>query len=75
MNLDRDEHVHFYSVDRQVLEPALSSSTPDFEDAVQAASATAQGLDALVTRDKGFKTELIPVLSVEDVLRQIVEDK
>ncbi len=75
MNLDRDEHVHFYSVDRQVLEPALSSSTPDFEDAVQAACAAAQGLDALVTRDADFATGLIPLLSVDDVLKQVAENE
>ncbi|MEM6253755.1 MAG: PIN domain-containing protein [Cyanobacteria bacterium P01_D01_bin.156] len=57
-------------VNRQVLELALNSSTPDFEDAVQAACAAIQNLDALVTRDGGFKTELIPVLSISEALKQ-----
>ena len=58
-------------VNRQVLELALSSSTPDFEDAVQAACVAIQGLDALVTRDADFITELIPLLSISDVLQQV----
>jgi hypothetical protein len=38
------------SVDRAVLEVALTSRLRDFEDAVQVACAIAQSLDAIVTR-------------------------
>ncbi|MBE9066307.1 PIN domain-containing protein [Leptolyngbya cf. ectocarpi LEGE 11479] len=62
-------------VNRQVLELALCSSTPDFEDAVQAACAITQGLDALVTRDADFVTELVPLLSVSEFLKQVAENE
>nr|WP_199250118.1 PIN domain-containing protein [[Phormidium] sp. ETS-05] len=59
-------------VDRGVLESALNSNLVDFEDAVQVFSAVAQRLDAIVTRDaKGFSRSPIPVLSVQQLLRQV----
>lgn len=58
-------------VDRGVLELALASDTPDFEDAVQAASAISQGLNALITRDTDFSAASIPVLSVRQWLEQL----
>jgi predicted nucleic acid-binding protein len=39
-------------VNRAVLESAFGSSLVDFEDAVQIACAVAQGLDAILTRDR-----------------------
>ena len=56
-------------VDRSVLELALASATLDFEDAVQIACASVQGLDALITRDAKLSTTLVPVLSVSQVLQ------
>ncbi|MBD2092661.1 PIN domain-containing protein [Microcoleus sp. FACHB-1515] len=59
-------------VDRAVLELAFDSGLPDFEDAVQISSAVAQGLEAIVTRDaQGFSSSSIPVLSIQDLLRQV----
>lgn len=49
-------------VDRSVLELALASTTLDFEDAVQIACASIQGLDAIVTRAAELSTTLVPVL-------------
>lgn len=59
-------------VDRGVLENALNSNIPDFEDAVQMFGAVAQKLDAIVTRDsKDFLGSPIPVLSVQELLLQV----
>ncbi|MFP4100450.1 PIN domain-containing protein [Coleofasciculus sp.] len=59
-------------VDRAVLEVALTSGIRDFEDAVQAACAIAQNLDAIVTRDtEDFSNATVPVLSVSQLLEQL----
>ncbi|MDS3862026.1 PIN domain-containing protein [Thermosynechococcaceae cyanobacterium BACA0444] len=58
-------------VDRSALELALTSTTLDFEDAVQIACASTQSLDAIVTRDAYFSTSLVPVLSVSQVLQKL----
>ncbi len=43
------------TVDRSVLEAAIASNLPDFEDAVQLACAIFENLDAIITRDnQGF---------------------
>lgn len=39
-------------VNRRIMEAAFASNLRDFEDAVQLACATAQSLDAIVTRDR-----------------------
>jgi hypothetical protein len=54
-----------------VLELALASTTSDFEDAVQIACTSIQGLDAIVTRDAELSTTLVAVLSVSQVLQQL----
>lgn len=60
------------SVDRTVIEIALQSGLKDFEDAVQVATSIARGLDAIVTRNsKDFVNEVIPILTVNDLLQQI----
>lgn len=60
------------SINRAVLESAFNSGLPDFEDAVQIFCAVAQGLDAIVTRDaQGFLSSPVPVLSVQESLRQL----
>lgn len=59
------------SVDRPVLELALTSATPDFEDAVQVACAFTQGLDAIITRDANFSATLVQVLSISEVMQQL----
>lgn len=58
-------------VDRFVLELALAFTTSDFEDAVQIAGASVQGLDAIVTRDAELSTTLVPVLSIRQVLQAL----
>lgn len=58
-------------VDRNVLESAFNSNLADFEDAVRIFSAVAQGLEAIVTRDEGFSSSSIPVLSVQELLQQV----
>ncbi|MBW4622061.1 MAG: PIN domain-containing protein [Cyanosarcina radialis HA8281-LM2] len=59
-------------VNRAILESAFASGLIDFEDAVQIACAIAQGFDAIATRDADFSSTLIPVLTVEEVLQQIL---
>ncbi len=59
-------------VDRAVLESAFNSGLTDFEDAVQIFCAVAQGLDAILTRDKrGFVSSPVPVLSIGALLQQL----
>jgi predicted nucleic acid-binding protein len=59
-------------IDRAVLESAFNSGLVDFEDAVQIFGAVAQGLDAILTRDnQGFLSSPIPVLSIQELLRQL----
>ena len=59
-------------VTQSILETAFDSGLPDFEDAVQIACAVDQNLDAIVTRNpKDFQTDLIPVLSIADLLHQL----
>jgi predicted nucleic acid-binding protein len=59
-------------IDRAVLESAFNSGLVDFEDAIQIFSAVAQGLDAILTRDtKGFLSSPVPVISVQELLRQL----
>ncbi|AFZ30343.1 PilT protein domain protein [Gloeocapsa sp. PCC 7428] len=58
-------------VNRAVLESAFASDLTDFEDAIQLACAVTQELDALTTRDTGFSSRLISVLTVGEVLQQL----
>lgn len=58
-------------VNRAVLETALTFGMPDFEDAVQVASGVTQRLDAIVTRDRGFVSTSIPVLSVAQFFQKL----
>lgn len=63
------------TVDRTILETAISSNLPDFEDAVQLACAMALNLDAIVTRDtQGFAGATLPILSAGDVLQLLSEN-
>lgn len=59
-------------VNRVVLESALGLGWIDFEDAVQVACAVAQGLDAIVTRDRqDFSNSPVTVLSVQELLLRL----
>ncbi|NEU71398.1 PIN domain-containing protein [Hassallia byssoidea VB512170] len=60
------------TVNRAIVESAFTSGRDDFEDAVQIACAVAQGLEAILTRDRqGFQSSAVPVLSVSQLLQQL----
>lgn len=65
--------VEICPVDRAVLELALVLEISDFEDALQVACAVSQELDAIVTRDAGFSTTSIQVLSVSKILQKLAK--
>ena len=53
-------------VDHAIIQSALDSDGPDFEDSVTAAAAAAAGCDLIVTRDpKGFRASPVPVFTPE----------
>lgn len=59
-------------VDQVVLQAANALPMQDYEDAVQAASAVASGLDALITRNLGdYAGAPLPVFSPADFLQQL----
>jgi predicted nucleic acid-binding protein len=61
--------VRVVPVDEKVVELALASSLRDFEDAMQYYAALAQGVDALVSRNKrDYGEARIPVWSAEECL-------
>lgn len=63
------------TVDRSILETAISSNLPDFEDAVQLACAMALNLDVIVTRDtQGFAGATLPILLAGEVLQLLSEN-
>ncbi len=59
------------TVDRSILEKADSLAGSDFEDNVQISCSLRYGLDAIITRDKKFHKGIVPVLSPEQLLKQI----
>ena len=62
-------------VNKRILNVAISSNLPDFEDAVQLACAMALNLDAIVTRDpQGFASATLPILSAGEVLQLLSEN-
>ena len=63
------------TVNRSILETAISSNLPHFEDAVQIACAIALNLDVIVTRDtQGFAGATLPILSAGEVLQLLSEN-
>jgi len=59
-------------IDRQVLRSALKLDIKDFEDAVQIASALADDLDFIITRDTtDFEKSPVQAISPVDFLRQL----
>jgi predicted nucleic acid-binding protein len=59
-------------IDGPIMHAALSLSFSDYEDAVQHASATASGLDAIVTRNlTDYKGATLPVFSPANFLAQL----
>lgn len=62
-------------VNRLILNVAISSNLPDFEDAVQLACAIALNLDAIVTCDaQGFTGASLPILSAGELLQLLAEN-
>ncbi len=62
------------TVDRSILETAIASNLPDFEDAVQLACAVFENLDAIITRDaQGFTGANLPILSAGELLQRLSE--
>jgi len=56
-------------VNRTVIEDALISTFPDFEDAVLYQAARHAGAKAIVTRDlKGFKRSELPIFRPDEML-------
>jgi predicted nucleic acid-binding protein len=54
-------------VDEQMIDLALDSSFKDFEDAIQYYAASAQSLEAVVTRDKqDYRSAKLPILTAEE---------
>ena len=61
--------VEIARTDKQVLQDAFALDFADYEDAVQCASAMAENLDGIVTRNaKDFKNSPIPVYSPAEFL-------
>jgi predicted nucleic acid-binding protein len=64
--------INTVAVDVQVINQALQSGMPDFEDAVQLFTALSAGADAIVTRDlKGFPTQAVVILDPLAALSQL----
>lgn len=60
------------TVDRSILETAILSNLPDFEDAVQIACALNENLDAIITRDiQGFAGASLQILSAGELLERL----
>ena len=64
--------VEIARTDKDVLQDAFALEFKDYEDAVQCASAIAEGLDAIVTRNtKDYKKSPIPVYSPAEFLAHL----
>ena len=64
--------MHVAPIDEAVVRVAHSLQWSDYEDAVQHASATASGLDAIVTRNLAdYKGATLPVFSPAEFLAQL----
>jgi predicted nucleic acid-binding protein len=62
------------TVDRKIIEIALTSNISDLEDAVQLACAMNENLDAIITRDlQGFVNSPITILSPGELLASLSE--
>lgn len=65
------EALYVCAIDRGMLNAALKLPFRDYEDAVQHAVATAEGLDAIITRNaKGFFAATLPVFTPSQFIEQ-----
>ncbi len=63
------------AINKDILQDAFDLEFKDYEDGVQCASAIAEGLDAIVTRNtKDFKKSPIPVYSPSEFLELLQKD-
>lgn len=63
-------------ISHSVLDEASKLAFADYEDAVQHASATANGLDTIVTRNIGdYKNATLPILSPADFLKKLESEQ
>jgi predicted nucleic acid-binding protein len=70
------ERVGICSLDKTVLVAAFGLRFVDYEDAVQHSSATAAGIDAIVTRnDRDYKNSILPVYTHERFLEYLEIDQ
>ncbi|MEI6291445.1 MAG: PIN domain-containing protein [Chloroflexota bacterium] len=61
-------------LDKEILNSGLKLDFNDFEDAVQIASAQAEGLDFIITRNlKDYQNSPIPALLPEEFLQQLAK--
>lgn len=59
-------------MDDEVVEKAMNSDLPDFEDALQYYSALASGCELFITRnEKDFKNAMLPVMNAESYLKSV----
>ena len=66
------EKVGVCAIDKSILTSAFTLQFVDYEDAVQHSSATAIGLDAIVTRDiHDYKYSTVPVFTPDAFLRHL----
>lgn len=60
------------TVNRSILEAAISSNLRDFEDAVQLACAIYENLDAIITRNgQDFADATLQILSAGELLERL----
>ena len=72
MTGDLAETFEVCAVDKQILLSASRLDMPDFEDAIQAASALANGLDFIITSNlKDFKKSPIKTVSPAEFMKQL----
>jgi predicted nucleic acid-binding protein len=72
MTGDLAETFEVCAVDKSILQSAMRLEMPDFEDAIQSASALAAGLDFIITSDlKDFKKSPVKAISPVEFMKQL----
>ena len=72
MTGDLAETFEVCAVDKSILQSAMRLERPDFEDAIQSASALAAGLDFIITSDlKDFKKSPVKAISPVEFMKQL----
>jgi predicted nucleic acid-binding protein len=72
MTGDLAETFEVCAVDRGILQSAMRLEMPDFEDAIQSASALAAGLDFVITSDlKDYKKSPVKAISPVEFMKQL----